>query len=200
MPFALLLALLLPLAACGGGTIPGPGPGQSDLSIDVGNDGVSTGTTTDLSTPLLTVGDDAAATATRALLLFPLNTVPAGATVLSATLHLTAFDKAGSPAANLGRLRFVRFQGATGVTDMAFFASELAHDPAADILSDVEHMPVDVDVRPLLVSALSGDEALGIRIEYETPTAGPMADSVSFGSANHPDTNARPRLSLVLEN
>ena len=189
------------LAACGGGGgTPTTAPNTRAITINVANDGDSNSVTVELSNPALRVGDDNLAMVWRALLLFPLDAIPNSATIVSATLKLNFLAKSGTPAANLGALRFVRFQGNTGVTAVAYFATELAHDATTDVLMDLENIAVDVNATVLTASAASGgDTALGVRIEYQGATAGVGPDQVAIASANNPMPDLRPVLEVVIQ-
>ena len=198
---ALWLCVGLLAGSCGGGGSTPMGPvSTTTITIGVGNDGDSNGVTTELSDPFLTVGDDLVANVWRGMLLFPLDTVPAGATVVDAVLNISFGTKSGSPAANLGNLRFVRYQGVLGVSNAGYIGQELSHDPGSDILVDIENQRVQVNVRQLVTSAVGSDSALGIRIQYFGATAGPLADNVTIASGNNADSTMRPVLDIVIEN
>jgi hypothetical protein len=101
-----VLPLVLSLAACGGGgggaPLTPPGPQQVELAL--GEFGHSTGTAVSANTVDPSAGDTSANLERRALLRFRIDGLPAGATVLSATLRAEESAGGGNVFTELGGL------------------------------------------------------------------------------------------------
>ena len=172
-----LLSCLAALTGCGDGSGVTQGPALQSIFIDVQDDALVTASlllpwdATGITLTSISVGDDTQGNAYRGLMRFPLGDVPAGANVVGAKLHVRFNDRRGSPGAplasgGLGNMQFHRIAG--GPLSVADFgAPSLAHDPAADLTSDIAHVTREIGALALVQSALGTDTDLKIRVAYQ---------------------------------
>ncbi len=188
---AMVVALGILSACGGGGGDPGANPATSSMTINATENGDTDGTTLNLLGDRFLIGDDAANIDYRGLLRFPLATVPAGANVVGAFLHISFLNRNGTPAGNginnLGRMQFQRISGAAPLAAGDYALPALGHDPANDLVVDLPNLRPRLGLLQPVLSALAASEThLKLRMQFQAFTNfNSVADNMEFASIAH---------------